>query len=498
MRMKKPVVGRHILDVLTSGMYNDPRMVVREYIQNAADAIDAANAAGDGCIQVRIDGKARTLCIEDNGTGVPESDIAQVLCSIGCSTKQQGNSRGFRGIGRLGGLGYCTALLFETRAAASDTVSTVRWDAREVGRYLSSGRDLHMPELLAAAVQFTTRAAEKGDPHHFFRITMHDVRRFHKDVLMDVTSIRSYLSQVAPVSYDKAGFRFAADIEHHLAGVDGFRQYHVFCNGEAVLKPHSTAFQVAEAVSDQIKGIELVELHGPAGEDLGRGWFAKSGFFGALPVAIQMRGIRVRQGNIEVGDEYFLADCFTERRFATWHIGEMHLNYAAKPNARRDGFEHTPEYEKFLEQTNLLGKHLSQVSRASSRRRSALKAEERHAHEVEGFLNTAFFLDEAHFDQEHEAVSGLLQRLAPKDADAKKGERYRRLFSRLESMREAPPLLRDALDHASLQKKQASDVLHDICAWMVSRDRDRATMRCLVQEALQPYLRPASRRDAER
>ena len=39
-RAINPNVGRQILDIITSGMYNNPLMVIREYIQNAADSID--------------------------------------------------------------------------------------------------------------------------------------------------------------------------------------------------------------------------------------------------------------------------------------------------------------------------------------------------------------------------------------------------------------------------------------------------------------------------
>ena len=69
-----------------------------------------------------------------------------------------------------------------------------------------------------------------------------------------------------------------------------------------------------------------------------------------------MRGIRVRHGNIEVGDERFLDHIYSEKRFATWHIGEIHLNHNIKPNARRDGFEESRDYERFLERTTIIGK----------------------------------------------------------------------------------------------------------------------------------------------
>ena len=54
------VVGKDILDLLTGSMYVDPLNVYREYIQNAADAIDLAKDAefkfeSEPSIQIFID-----------------------------------------------------------------------------------------------------------------------------------------------------------------------------------------------------------------------------------------------------------------------------------------------------------------------------------------------------------------------------------------------------------------------------------------------------------
>lgn len=44
--MDRIVIGKHTLESLTSGMYSDPYVVYREYIQNATDSIDEAVACG--------------------------------------------------------------------------------------------------------------------------------------------------------------------------------------------------------------------------------------------------------------------------------------------------------------------------------------------------------------------------------------------------------------------------------------------------------------------
>ena len=40
--MRSIVIGKHTLESLTSGMYSDPYVVFREYIQNSVDSVDEA------------------------------------------------------------------------------------------------------------------------------------------------------------------------------------------------------------------------------------------------------------------------------------------------------------------------------------------------------------------------------------------------------------------------------------------------------------------------
>ena len=115
------VVGKDILELLSTAMYLDPLSILREYVQNAADAIDCASAQGlfgvedAGRIDLEIDPDNRELVIRDNGVGVPAADVERVLASFGASDKRGKGLRGFRGVGRLGGLGYARALTFRTR-----------------------------------------------------------------------------------------------------------------------------------------------------------------------------------------------------------------------------------------------------------------------------------------------------------------------------------------------------------------------------------------------
>ena len=86
------IIGKHTLESLTTGMYSDPYVVFREYIQNAADSIDEAYKTnllcnGDDKINISIFPLERTVIIEDNGVGISKKLAERTLISIGNSKK---------------------------------------------------------------------------------------------------------------------------------------------------------------------------------------------------------------------------------------------------------------------------------------------------------------------------------------------------------------------------------------------------------------------------
>ncbi len=110
-------IGKFTLESLTTGMYNEPETCYREYIQNAVDSIDDAVEKGiismDECrIEIIVDEDRQSISIKDNGCGIMQNSVKRTLLDIGNSTKIHSVNRGFRGIGRLGGLSYCKKLSF--------------------------------------------------------------------------------------------------------------------------------------------------------------------------------------------------------------------------------------------------------------------------------------------------------------------------------------------------------------------------------------------------
>jgi molecular chaperone HtpG len=80
-------IGKFTLESLTTGMYADPRIIFREYIQNSTDAIDKAIKERiikreEGRIDITIDKLHRKIIIRDNGIGIPNSKVWHLLGDI--------------------------------------------------------------------------------------------------------------------------------------------------------------------------------------------------------------------------------------------------------------------------------------------------------------------------------------------------------------------------------------------------------------------------------
>ena len=89
---EKIIIGKHTLESLTSGMYLDPYVIFREYIQNSVDSIDAAIdngtlTTGEDQIVVQLRPTEQEIIIRDNGTGISNTEAEKVLISIGNSQK---------------------------------------------------------------------------------------------------------------------------------------------------------------------------------------------------------------------------------------------------------------------------------------------------------------------------------------------------------------------------------------------------------------------------
>jgi hypothetical protein len=104
------------------------------------------------------------------------------------------------------------------------------------------------------------------------------------------------------------------------------------------------------------------------------GWLLHHEYDGAVPTGIGFKGLRFRIGNVQIGGNALLEEFFTEPRFNSWSIGEVHIfDRRIVPNARRDDFEQNAHYSNLLNQLSPIARAISKRCRTSSKRRQLLR-----------------------------------------------------------------------------------------------------------------------------
>ena len=375
---ERPIVGKDVLELLSSSMYLNPLSIYREYIQNATDAIEEASALGllsrreTGRVDIRIDAERRTVRIRDNGTGICKAAFTKTLVALGASRKRGTKARGFRGVGRLAGLGYCQELIFRSRFDGEPEISEMRWDCRRLKAILRDATfDGDVEDLIREVVR-VQRHVGQDTQRHFFEVELSGMIRHGDDRLVNLASVRDYLSQVAPVPFSP-GFELGKKIEEKLRDKVSLGSVHIHFKDDEVplYRPHQDSFQARKGVSDQFRDVQFYEIQGKDGDVAAVGWVLDHGYFGAIDAAASIKGLRLRSGNMQIGESGVLDELFIEPRFNSWAVGEFHVvDERILPNGRRDHFEQNVHFGNLVSRLRPIAEDLSRRCRQSSIRRN--------------------------------------------------------------------------------------------------------------------------------
>lgn len=377
--------GKKILNTLTTGMYSNAMFIYREYIQNAADSIDDAVDSGllseEGFqIHVEIDPRARSISIEDNAMGIPQKRVTATLGNIADSSKDRKTKKGFIGIGRLGGLGYCRKVIFETSYFGEDTKSISEWDAEKIREIMhDSAITDNASTVLRKTVNFRSEACEKK--FHFFKVTLCDITESNDD-LLNADKVYRYLQMVAPVEFNFSEFPHKKIIRDFISknSLPQLNEYQIFLNKQKITKGYVSRLKIP----GQKEGVEIKSIQPGLlredGEVIGWYWYGITEFSGTMEKCWQS-GMRLRKANIQIGEEdcLYQHNLWKERRGNFYFFGEVHaLDPDLIPNGRRDYFEedvHCRRLERALR--DLFNKMLGIVYAASNVRSAAKNVEKK-------------------------------------------------------------------------------------------------------------------------
>lgn len=368
------VIGKYAIESLTTGMYTDPFVMYREYIQNAADSLDDAMQCsllqeGQAAIRIRINPARRQITIEDNGTGIPYEKAYRYLSDIGNSRKTQGEKRGFRGIGRFSGISYCERLTFSTTSYGEAYSYNISYDASKLRKLISENSEIATAgEALAQVI--SEKRAECKDSTHYFRVTLEGVRV--DTGLLDIEKVTRYLKETAPVRFSRSfswGQVVSETLKKEIGPVKEYKLTLETPDGMVEIeKPYTDTVLLNRQTNatDTIKDIVFTPIFNQKQEKIGCVWYGVSSFIGTI-IDRDVRCMRLRVGNILVGDSTALNSVFKDTRFNGWVIGEVILDSPEFIlNARRDDFEHNDAYFVLFEQLKSIASNITKSIRTAS------------------------------------------------------------------------------------------------------------------------------------
>ena len=351
-------VGPSILGLVTSGIYDDPLAIYREYIQNSVDELSRLDGV-EGKVEITIEPRQKRVSICDNGPGLTYHECLADLVPISQSKKRLGRDRGFRGIGRLSGLAFAESVTFITRTSPRDPVTRVVWSKTGHGAPTNSMQETERGFEGWVKVEVLD---EPDSPDHFFRVELDGVSRHAAGVLLNREAVRGYIGEVCPVPL-ATDFPFFKDVQEIFPPQQSPYALRVTLDGDEqpIQRQYDSKIDLAGNKEDRFHEFEEVRVPSVDGSgDAAVGWIAHSSYLGAIPKGNRIRGIRTRLGNIQVGDERVFDHLFEEERFNRWCVGEVHiLDSRIIPNGRRDYFERDPHLRNL---ENHLAPILSQIT----------------------------------------------------------------------------------------------------------------------------------------
>ena len=383
------LVGGDIFSLITVGMYNNPLAIYREYIQNVADAVATSECVQKGKVEIKLDPAKLCIRIRDNGPGLSFDTALRALLPVARSEKRQGTDRGFRGIGRLAGLAFAQSVTFTTRTQDDQRVTRIVWDGPKLRRSIAENPQ---PErAIRESVTVETLSGAEW-PAHFFEVEVNEIGRYAAGLILNREAVRAYIGEVCPVPIAPQ-FPFVSEVESLFSKDEAPLVLDVILDDEVlpITRRFDKIIRFSNGREDYFTDFEKIAI--PAVDGNGRaalGWVAHSSYRGVIPKDAGIRGVRIRVGNIQVGDETIFDHLFPEDRFNRWCVGELHIvDPRIIPNGRRDHFEPGPHIRNLENHVGVVARRIIKQCREVSATRNKERKFQSALHEMEEMYDLA-------------------------------------------------------------------------------------------------------------
>lgn len=281
-------IGRSVLETITIALYENPIILFREYVQNSLDARNRAKNEGKAPIKnlhvtIDVDERERTIVIRDNGYGIESySAFEKRMKSIGSSHKQSDRTKyiGFRGIGRISGLPFCSKLTFRNKQANSSEIHECVWLGDQYRKELSDPTaDGDLETIIDHIVKCYTKTADSSDNgKQYFEVVLEKYTDDIQDMLAD-KYFKEKLTRMLPLEYGSK-FSGAKTIEKRYKSFmkEDLRTFMipVKYKGKKLLKRYDDSFILDSGIVFwEIRGKKKKD--GSLGDKMGLLWFTFEG-----------------------------------------------------------------------------------------------------------------------------------------------------------------------------------------------------------------------------
>lgn len=233
-------------------------------------------------------------------------------------------------------------------------------------RKLLFSKDIPIVSVTDVMKEVVTVSQDKEEENaHYFKVELIGVSS--KETLLNEDVVEAYLIQHAPLPFKKE-FSWASIIKEKCR-IWGFKipEYYIELNGHQLYKPYENTF-VCDRVKKREDAISDIVVKPFYREDKLSAvfWYGETRFWGTV-LNNEIKGIRIRQGNILIGNKSTCNILFKEGRFNGWMIGELHvIDSDLIVNARRDNFEQNEAHydltESFREWSDVKIREIRKIS----------------------------------------------------------------------------------------------------------------------------------------
>jgi hypothetical protein len=332
-----------VLEALSQGLYPDRKHILREFIQNAYDAVrDLRRQSPRAQLEpIEVTASPPSLIIADKGVGMSRETM-QRYRYLGFTEKQIGSHAGFRGIGKFSAISVCDRLIVRSSMLGDAKSYEVNIDASGMLKRIQDEKNTPLEVLLRDYSQISEQS-EMSDLHYTF-VELHGIRKDASE-LLDESSIRPYLIRVAPLPFDPA-FAYGGEISSRLQQVDPqFLEVELTLNRKGLYKPFLENASrpdfkeiFAEEASSDLLALAWFCQH------RGKGQFREPGDGESQGRRHRDSGLQYRLSNFAIGDSMLTRKTLwhTTPERAFYFFGEVHvLDSSVVPTSDRDEFEDT-------------------------------------------------------------------------------------------------------------------------------------------------------------